>query len=142
MSSPLTAHTGGCHCGALALIFSTSRPVAAWSVRRCGCTFCRAHNASYTSDPAGRIELCADPALVGRYRFATGTADFLFCTQCSVYVGAVSGPPGEQIALVNVNVLRVEGLPAPSPATFDGEGADDRQARRRRAWSPFGERAP
>jgi hypothetical protein len=138
--SDATSYEGGCHCGALRLTFVTARPVGDWAVRACGCSFCRAHNASHTSDPAGRLELRAEPGVLGRYSFGHGTADFLFCTRCSVYLGAVSRPPEPSLGVVNVNVLRVAGLPAAEATSFDGEEGGDRLARRRRVWTPFQER--
>ena len=59
-------------------------------MRGCGCSFCRAHNTRTTSDPNGSVEIrAADWSLVESYRFGTGTAEFLICKRCGVYIGAI-----------------------------------------------------
>jgi hypothetical protein len=129
---------GQCHCGAVRLALTTTRAPAELPVRVCGCTFCRRQGARYTSDPAGSLTITiTDDAVLGRYRFGLGLADFLFCRRCGSYLGAHEpGAPGR--AVVNLRVLaEAEAFVAP-PATmdYDGEDAAARGARRARAWTP------
>lgn len=134
-----TSYVGSCHCGALGFVFSTRLPVASWSVRSCDCSFCRAHGARCTSDPAGSVRFrISRPERLLRYRFALETADFLICGRCGVYVGAVL-PAGEaHFAIVNLNAL-VEppaGLPAAGAVGYGAESASERISRRHERWTP------
>jgi len=137
-----SAHTfgGGCHCGALGLTFRTALPVSAWSVRACQCGFCRAHGARTTSDPAGRLAFhAAEPALLRRYRFGLGTADFLLCERCGVYLGAQIETAAGAFGTLNVRALTPlpAGLPQAAPADYGAESADERARRRAQRWTPL-----
>jgi hypothetical protein len=134
-------YRGACHCEAIGFAYETALAPEAWTVRACGCRFCRAHAAATTSDPAGALELLVrDPAQLGRYRFGLATADFWVCRACGVYVAAVTGEP--QFGIVNTHALLDRGLALPPPQTrsYDGETAAQRIARRRERWTPV--RAP
>ncbi len=77
--------------------------------------------------------------LVNRYRFGTETADFYICTRCGVAPIVTSEIDGSGYAVVNVNCFD-DVDPAEldeSPTDFDGEGTEDRLARRQRNWSPL-----
>ena len=130
-------HRGGCHCGALRYALETQRPLAELPLRACQCSFCRAHGALSTSDPAGavRFERQADPL---RYRFGLRTADFLLCGRCGAYVGATIEDGGRAWAILNANTLDdAAALTQPAtPMDYDGEDADARAARRQARWTP------
>jgi hypothetical protein len=131
--------TGACHCSNLELTFETGRRPGELTVRACGCTFCRRHGARTVSDPGGRIEFAVhDPSQLSRYRFGLGTAEFLVCRTCGVYVGAVMAAAGSAYAIANVNALETPEVfdTAAVPVSYDGESAAERQARRRARWTP------
>jgi hypothetical protein len=134
-----TDYNGSCHCGAIGFTFRTSIRPDQWSIRACQCSFCRAHDALSTSDPAGQIAFTtARPALLQKYRFGLKTADFLLCRECGVYIGAVIESAGGVFGIVNVHAL----LDAPArfattaPISYDGEEVDGRVARREERWTP------
>lgn len=132
-------HRGGCHCGNLRLTLRLSTPPESVRLRACGCSFCRAHATRTTSDPHGAVEIrAADWSLVERYRFGTGTAEFLVCRRCGVYIGAVCETAAGMRAVINVNSLddRARFTQPPAPVDHDGEAVDDRLARRARNWTP------
>jgi hypothetical protein len=134
-------YRGACHCEAIGFAYETALAPEAWTVRACGCRFCRAHAAATTSDPAGSLELfMRDPAQLSRYRFELATADFWVCRTCGVYLAAITGDP--QFGIVNTHALLERGLPLPPPQTraYDGETAEQRIARRHQRWTPA--RAP
>lgn len=138
-SAPLRNFIGSCHCGALGFAFQTALPVARWSVRACQCRFCRAHGASTTSDPAGRLTFHAHrPESLQKYRFGLRTADFLLCRQCGVYLGAQIVTPGGVFGTVNALAMTpVPGeLPGASPANYDSESSSERLVRREQRWTP------
>lgn len=130
---------GGCHCDNLTVVFETEAPPGRLAVRACACSFCRRHGARTVTDPAGRVRIgVADPALLARYRFGLGTADFLLCRRCGVYLGAVHAEGDRSWATINVNTFHsTAGLgEATEPVSYDGESADERRARRRARWTP------
>jgi hypothetical protein len=133
---------GGCHCGNVAYVFAASAGLDDLGVRACLCRFCRAHGARYTSDPSGAIRIAVrDGAKLRRYRFALKTADFLLCTECGVYVGAMLTATNGAWMTVNVNSFRT---PPPlhfplGPHNFDAEDVAARIARRQARWTPIKE---
>jgi hypothetical protein len=137
----MTAHRieGGCHCGNLAYVFEASVRLEALGLRADQCSFCRAHGARNTSDPHGAMRIVVrDPAHLVRYRFGLRTADFLVCSQCGVYIGALLDEPDGRWMTANVNTFR-----PPPPDTFpiaaadyDAEDVSARIARRRSRWTP------
>lgn len=130
---------GGCHCGNLTVAFETAAPPGRLAVRACACSFCRRHGARTATDPGGRVRIgVADPALLERYRFGLGTADFLVCRRCGVYLGAVHAEWDRSWATININTFRsTAGLgEAAEPVSYDGESAAERRTRRRARWTP------
>jgi hypothetical protein len=134
-----TTLAGSCHCKNITVTLRAPVPVEQLQLRACQCTFCTRHGARTTSHPDGNIEIAAaDPAEVGHYRFGLGTADFLLCRRCGVFVAAVLTEGDAHWAVVNVNTLdeRERFLQAPARMNYDGEDADTRVARRKVRWSP------
>jgi hypothetical protein len=127
---------GGCHCGALA--FRLNWPeTESIPARRCTCSYCTRFNGTWTSHPEASLEIFespANPAL--RYRFGTGTADFLVCSRCGIPVAAVCDAGRGLQAVVNVNTLAESaGVEFNcSDSNFDGEALEDRLARRLERW--------
>lgn len=132
-------YVGSCHCGAIGFTYRTEKEPSAWSVRACQCSFCRAHHALSTSDPAGSIEFtAADRDLLSRYRFGLGTSDFLVCRRCGVYIGASIETPRGRFGIVTVNALRpIPSVPEATPMDYGAESKQQRIARREQRWSPL-----
>jgi hypothetical protein len=132
-------HAGGCHCGNLRLRLRLTRSPAEYATRSCSCSFCRAHATRTTSDPDGEVEIQADDwSRVERYRFGSGTAEFLLCRTCGVYIGAVCETAHGLRAVTNVNSLtdRAAFPPASSFPDHDEESVEARLARRAANWTP------
>ena len=132
-------HRGGCHCGNLAVSLRLSQAPEETTLRACGCTFCRAHNTRTTSDQLGFVEIRAkDWSLVEPYSFDSGTAEFLICRRCGVYIGAVCETSAGPRAVINVNCLddRAAFVRQPVPTDREGERLEDRIARRATNWTP------
>ena len=116
-------HRGGCDCGNLRVALRLSQLPADMPVRACGCSFCRAHNTRTTSDPAGSADIRAeDWSLVESYRFGTGTAEFLLCRRCGVYIGAVCDTPAGPRATINTNSLDDRALFTRTATAVDHDG--------------------
>lgn len=88
------------------------------------------------SDPEGSAVLTLG-ADTRRYRFGTGTTDFLFCGRCGVYVGAIAELDGRTYATLNLNAFDDPRLDlAATPVSYEGETAEQKAERRRRKWTP------
>jgi len=139
MAASGNPYTGSCHCGAIAFSYWTDRAPGEWAVRACQCSFCRAHAALSTSDPAGRLEFrqVAGGAM-HRYRFGQRITDFLVCPECGVYVGATMETPLGHFGIINVHALRPipAGLAAAAPMNYGSESGEQRTARRTERWTP------
>jgi hypothetical protein len=136
----MTEYRGSCHCGALSYRYLTALPPEQWSVRACQCSFCRAHAAVTTSDPRGSLMFEATASeRVQRYRFGAGTADFLICRQCGIYLGATCEFQGARFGLPNLNAMRPlpDRTAAATPMVYEGESRSERLARRASRWTPL-----
>jgi hypothetical protein len=129
-----------CHCGAIAALYRTALPPAAWPVRACQCAFCTAHGALSTSDPSGVLSFRAtDQSLLHRYQFGTRSADFLLCRGCGVFLGAAMTQGPRRRGVLNIRALQPlpADLPAPQPMQYGAEGLDARAQRRTARWTPL-----
>jgi hypothetical protein len=132
-------HSGGCHCGNVSVALRLSRPPGQLPLRSCSCAFCRSHGTRTVSDREGVVEVtAADWSQVERYRFGSGTADYLICRRCGVYVGAFCETGAGLRAVVNVNCLddRAAFTQVPAAPDYDGETTDARLDRRAMNWMP------
>lgn len=128
---------GRCHCGNLSLELETDREPAGLGARTCLCSFCRGRRLRWTADPDGRLRVrVADAAELSRYRFGTGTADFLICRRCGQVAAALTLDEPAR-AVVNVDFLaRADEFVDQGTRDFDGEELDARRDRRARHWTP------
>jgi hypothetical protein len=139
MTGTPRAYSGSCHCGAIGFEFRLARPPAEWSVRRCDCSFCVAHAATYTSDPGAELRFrCGDPAQVNRYRFGQRTADFILCASCGVLLGAIMQADEDEYAVINLHAMidPPAELPSPDVVCYAEESVQERLSRRQRRWAP------
>jgi hypothetical protein len=131
-------YEGACHCGSVMVWFETGQNADAIQVRADGCSFCRRHGAKTVSDPKGWLEFRAAPGSLRRYRFGLGSADFLLCGECGVYMGAVTTAGEHTLGVLNVvgaDIQPMAGREA-EPVDYDGEDLDRRTARRLERWTP------
>ena len=126
-------------CGAIGFEYRTAVSPSEWSIRACQCRFCRAHDALSASDPDGELSFTAEDAgRLQRYRFALGTANFLLCRNCGVYIGAVIEVEGRLRGIINTHAL-IDADPdtaLPDPISYDGEDVSGRVSRRDECWMP------
>ncbi|MDH3612562.1 MAG: hypothetical protein OES10_04700 [Gammaproteobacteria bacterium] len=134
-----STYDGGCHCGAVGFRYTTVISPEDWSVRACQCRFCRMHDALSTSDPGGNLQIFApEPTALRRYRFALKTADFLICTRCGIYIGAVIDATAARFGIINTHALNETppGIAAVGAISYDNEDASGRINRREECWTP------
>ena len=132
-------YSGSCHCGAIGFLYRTHQSLAAWSIRACQCSFCRAHAGLTTSDPSGCIEFHEHQAgSLQRYRFGLRITDFLLCRVCGVYIGAEIATMAGRFGVININALRPvpEGLGPAVAMEYGSESTSERIGRREERWTP------
>jgi len=113
-------------------------------LRACQCSFCRAHDALSTSDPDGELDFTAqNPGGLQRYRFGLGTADFILCRHCGVYIGAAIDSGNGRFGIINTHALTdaPADMAEPTPITYDAENTEGRISRRGERWTPVSESA-
>ena len=128
---------GQCHCGNIAFQLEWNGDPHEIPARACGCSFCVKHGGVWTSHPGSRLNVTlGDARLVSKYLFGTRTATFHVCSRCGAVPLVTSDIDHHLYAVVNVNVL--ESLDPSylrrAPASFEGEDAESRLARRKRNW--------
>jgi hypothetical protein len=91
------------------------------------------------TDPEGSVTFrIADASKLGRYRFATRSADYLICGTCGVYMAAVLTSSKGKFATVNVNAIAgLQHLPEAVPVSYEGESREQRESRREKRWTPI-----
>jgi hypothetical protein len=132
-------YRGGCHCGAIGIIYRTDIEPRHWPLRHDGCSFCRLHGVVGTSDTAGNLSIeIVDPSKVRYYRFAHRTADFLICSECGVFIAAITDAAQVRRAVINARVLNDVSLDWDSivDVHFDDESPAQRADRRALHWTP------
>lgn len=108
-------YRGGCHCGAIA--FDVEAPPRI-ECHQCNCSICRLTGYLHLIVPKTKFTLLRGQDSLSSYRFNSGVAEHLFCTNCGIksfYVPR-SNPDGYSI---NVRCLS----PQPRDLTiipFDG----------------------
>ena len=127
---------GACHCENIRYEFHTDLQADAFTPRTCQCALCRAHGASWITDPYGVLNIqIADRSKVNFYRFALKTSDFLVCRECGVLPIALCEVGGAVRGALNVGALPNGPFTAPAvPMSFGHETPDERVARRARNW--------
>jgi hypothetical protein len=118
--------------------FAAPRPLTDLPLGRCDCSFCRRHGARTVADPGGELVIRAQGGTLNRYRFGLRVTDMLLCATCGVYVAALITHDGRDYATLNANTLDARDSldPAPPLASYGGETAEARIARRLARWTP------
>ena len=128
---------GRCHCGNILFTLQWEPDPALIPVRACGCSFCVKHGGVWASKADGDLKIIIrDRTLVSDYEFGTKTAKFHTCARCGVVPVVTSLIDGRLYAVVSANAFENidPALLIKASSNFDGEGTDDRLARRARNW--------
>ena len=129
--------TGKCHCGNISFSLLWEPEPTEIPARACTCSFCIKHGGVWTACPTGQLNVnVKEPSRVSKYAFGTRTAEFHICARCGVVPVVTSRIDGRVYAVVSVNAFEnvAPALLKRVSASFDGEGQDDRLARRKRNW--------
>ena len=128
---------GRCHCGNISFRLAWRPEPMEIPARGCSCSFCAKHGGVWTSCPAGTLEVSVvEPERVSVYAFGTKTAEFHVCTRCGIVPVVTSRIDGRLYAVVSVNAFEniAPSLQRRVAASYDGEMAADRLARRAHNW--------
>ena len=132
----MNALKGSCHCGNVDFTFSTRQSEETLAPRRCGCSMCRRHGASWISDPDASLEIrYRDASHLSVYQFGHGTSRWIVCARCGVLTAAICRIDGRLRAVVRSQAMIAHTFSAPEVQTdFEDESAENRLARRARSW--------
>ena len=127
---------GSCHCGNVSFTLVTEKSAGDLVPRRCSCSMCRRHGASYISDPGARLALrYRVRSLLSVYRFGHGTAQWIICSGCGVLTAVLCETEGRLRAVVTVQSMVEHAFLAPEMQTdFEAESVAERLERRARTW--------
>jgi hypothetical protein len=127
---------GSCHCGNVEFTLFTEKSADELVPRRCSCSMCRRHGASYISDPAARLALqYRDQSLLSVYRLGHRTSQWIICSRCGVLTAVLCEIEGRLRAVVRVQSMVAHAFLAPEiPTDFQAESVADRLGRRTRTW--------
>ncbi len=116
--------SGGCHCGAVR--FTATMPDPPVPALACNCSICSMTGFLHVMVPHDRFELLSGRDTLTSYRFGSGAADHLFCSNCGVksFYQPRSHPDAWS---VNVNCL--DEAPELSVEQFDGRNWEQAKAR-------------
>ena len=126
---------GSCHCGNVEFTLFTEISAGDLVARRCSCSMCRRHGASYISDPGARLVLrYGDPSLLSVYRLGHGTAQWIICSRCGVLTAVLCEIDDRLRAVVRVQSMVGHAFPVEVPTDFEAESIAERLERRARNW--------
>jgi hypothetical protein len=73
---------GGCHCGLVR--FEADLPDGPVTVETCNCSICTMTGYQHVMVPSANFRLVEGRRDTTTYRFGSGTAQHIFCTQCGI----------------------------------------------------------
>ena len=116
--------SGGCHCGAVRFTATLADPPV--PALACNCSICSMTGFLHVMVPHEQFELLSGRHTLTSYRFGSGAADHLFCSNCGVksFYQPRSHPDAWS---VNVNCL--DEAPELSVEQFDGRNWEQAKAR-------------
>ena len=116
--------SGGCHCGAVR--FSASMPEPPVPALACNCSICSMTGFLHVMVPHDRFELLTGRDSLKSYRFGSGAADHLFCSNCGV---KSFYQPRSHPDAWSVNAHCLDDAPELSVEQFDGRNWEQAKAK-------------
>jgi hypothetical protein len=116
--------SGGCHCGAVR--FSASMPEPPVPALACNCSICSMTGFLHVMVPHHRFELLTGRDSLKSYRFGSGAANHLFCSNCGV---KSFYQPRSHPDAWSVNAHCLDDAPELSVEQFDGRNWEQAKAR-------------
>lgn len=126
---------GSCHCGNIEFTLLTEKSADDLVPRRCSCSMCRRHGASYISDPGARLDLrYRDPSMLSLYSFGHRTSQWILCAKCGVLTAVLCEIDGRLRAVVRSQSMVEHHFAPETPTEFEAESVAERLQRRARTW--------
>ncbi len=116
---------GGCHCGLVK--FEVVIP-GIITVHQCNCSICRKSGYLHLIVAADHFNLLHGEKSLSEYRFHTGVARHLFCSQCGIKSFYVPRSHPESFS-VNLNCIELLGEISVAIETFDGRNWSENRER-------------
>lgn len=130
---------GQCACGNISLRFFTNKDLNDLPFRKCGCPYCKPKDPVHFADNDGEVIIkISDPEAVRKDRHGYKSADFLSCTKCDKYIGAVMDLDGKKWAVLNAKNFAIDQnlLQNAETRDFSEETLEERLKRRKKTWTP------
>jgi hypothetical protein len=118
-------YEGGCHCGRVRFRVTASLS----RVTYCNCSMCAKKGFLHLIVSPERFELISGKDALTTYRFNTGTAQHMFCSNCGIHPFYVPRSDPDKID-VNVRCLDGVNLEALDVKVFDGQHWEQSMASR------------
>ena len=118
-------YEGGCHCGRVRFRVTASLS----RVTYCNCSMCAKKGFLHLIVSPDRFELISGKDALTTYRFNTGTAQHMFCSNCGIHPFYVPRSDPDKID-VNVRCLDGVNLEALDVKVFDGQHWEQSMASR------------
>jgi len=113
------AHTGSCHCGAVA--FELDAPIG--KVIDCNCSMCRRRGGLLGFFPREAFKLATPESALGSYRFNKEAIEHRFCPTCGIAPFSEGVDPSSGARIVAVNVRCLDGVDLASLEVQQVDGA-------------------
>ncbi|CAA0107413.1 GFA family protein [Zhongshania aliphaticivorans] len=95
---------GSCPCENVNFSVTLPQALEHYRPRKCDCDFCRHHNASYLSDPNGRLDITSSVTLRASKQ-GSEQASFLSCPHCQALIAVVYAFPTGLKGAINTALL-------------------------------------
>lgn len=128
-------YSGKCHCGKVAIQFSSPKTISTYTSRKCDCDYCMQRGIEYLSDPQAQITFISKTPL-NHEKQGSEQARFLLCAKCETAVGVAYIDEGISVGSLNATLLdefdNLHGSLTVSPKTLDNT---EKVKRWRQLWS-------
>lgn len=115
-------YAGSCHCGNVT--FEVAADLDVTRILDCNCSICRRKGFLHLIVESERFELLGGREHLREYRFNTGQAQHLFCSECGIHPFYVPRSHPDKID-VNVRCLPAVDLDSLTVEPFDGQNWED-----------------
>jgi hypothetical protein len=131
----VSALTGGCHCGNIAVTVELTKAPDTHHPRACDCDFCSKHGATWVSDPGGSLAIrIREERDAARYAQGDEIAEMLLCRRCGVLVAALWREP-HVYGVVNAGALDARSeFAGTQPVSPKKLSAEEKMSRWRSIW--------
>lgn len=118
----MRTYTGSCHCGAVA--FEVTADIDDTTILDCNCSICRRKGFLHLIVESSQFEMLDGEDQLREYRFNTGQARHLFCSECGIHPFYIPRSHPDKVD-VNLRCLPAIDLDGLEIERFDGQNWED-----------------